>query len=528
MPGQRKRERMGTVVRGARACFWLGAVIVGGTAIIALGSEPYSVSGAVPDEGPRSLRHAAVASALGPLRVHPGNPRYFSDGSGKAVYLTGSHHWNNLQDGGEVGQPPTVFDYDRYLDVLEAHHHNFIRLWVSEGAVNRSPYAVPLPYLRTGPGTALDGKPKVDVDRFNRSYFDRLRARVVKARDRGIYVGIMLFNGWSVYDHGYGSPWPFHPFHKANNVNGIDGDPDGDGEGREVHGLTVPAITARQEAYVRMVVDTVNDLDNVLYEITNETARYSKDWQYHMIRLIHEYEETKPKQHPVGMTSFDASWKECKGERLNEVLLSSPADWIAPCGADTDNYVASPPSANGRKVILSDTDHLFGIGGDHDWVWKTFTRGLNPVYMDPLDALTGKRQDPPEAEQARRAMGDTRRYADKMNLAAMAPREDLCSSTFCLANPGTEYLVYLPFGSHWLEPYIRLLPSARLRAWVKSASLFHRTVTLDLGALSRPLSVEWFNPTTGSAQPGGTVSGGGTMKFTAPFTGDAGLYLAAS
>jgi hypothetical protein len=27
----------------------------------------------------------------GPLRVHPKNPRYFANGSGKTVYLTGAH-----------------------------------------------------------------------------------------------------------------------------------------------------------------------------------------------------------------------------------------------------------------------------------------------------------------------------------------------------------------------------------------------------------------------------------------------------
>ncbi len=465
--------------------------------------------------------------ARGPLKVHPSNPRYFTDGTGRAIYLTGSHNWGNLQDSGAIDQPLRVFSYTAYLDFMASHHHNYMRMWACEGGGNGD-YCEPLPYARTGPGTALDGKPKFDLHRFNEAYFDQLRSRVVAAGERGIYVGVMLFNGWNCYDHGYGNPWPLHPFNHANNVNGINGDPDGDGEGRTVHTLQVPAVTAQQEAYIRKVVDTVNDLDNVLYEITNETAYFSKDWQYHMIRFIRSYEASQAKQHPIGMTSFDTTPQEASRNGAMDALLSSPADWISPSNDSASNYAANPPAANGRKVILSDTDHLFGIGGDHDWVWKTFTRGLNPVYMDPLDALTGKRQDPPEAEQARRAMGDTRRYADKMNLAAMAPREDLCSSTFCLANPGTEYLVYLPFGSHWLEPYIRLLPSARLRAWVKSASLFHRTVTLDLGALSRPLSVEWFNPTTGSAQPGGTVSGGGTMKFTAPFTGDAGLYVAAS
>ena len=39
-----------------------------------------------------------AAPAKGPLRVHPTNPRYFTDGSGQAVFLTGSHTWGNLQD----------------------------------------------------------------------------------------------------------------------------------------------------------------------------------------------------------------------------------------------------------------------------------------------------------------------------------------------------------------------------------------------------------------------------------------------
>ncbi len=506
---------------------WLFPVILGAAALVIQGCNRDSATSISPVDRKVFGSKEPVTPATGPLKVHPSNSRYFTDGSGKAIYLTGSHHWNNLLDSGEIGQPLNAFDYSRYLDFLTSHHHNFMRMWASEGGVNRT-YVDLLPYPRTGPGMALDGKPKFNVEEFNQAYFDRLRSRVIAARDRRIYVGIMLFNGWSIYDHGYGSPWPLHPFNQANNINGINGDPDGDGEGREVHALQVPAITARQQAYVRKVVDTVNDLDNVLYEITNETAIYSKDWQYHMIRFIHTYEATKPKQHPVGMTSFDTSPEDASRDGAIEALLSSPADWISPSNDKKANYAASPPPASGKKVVLSDTDHFFGIGGDHDWVWETFTRGLNPIYMDPLDFLTGGQQDPPGAETARLAMGDTRSYASKMNLAAMVPHGDLCSSTFCLANPGIEHLVYLPFGSHWLEPYIQFLPSYRLRAWIKSLQLFRRTVTVDLGPASSALTVEWFNPITGETTAAGTTTGGGRQDFTAPFRGDAVLYLAAA
>jgi hypothetical protein len=61
------------------------------------------------------------------------NPRYFTDGSGKAVLLVGSHNWSNFQDTAhrlaDLRDPPPAFDYDAYLAWLETHHHNFFRLW---------------------------------------------------------------------------------------------------------------------------------------------------------------------------------------------------------------------------------------------------------------------------------------------------------------------------------------------------------------------------------------------------------------
>ena len=89
----------------------------------------------------------------------------------------------------------------------------------------------------------------------------------------------------------------------ANNVNLTDSDVKGI-KGIELFSLTSPKVTALQEAYVRKVIDTVNDLDNVFYEIANESDFATTEWQYHMIRFIKSYESAKPRQHPVGMTSI--------------------------------------------------------------------------------------------------------------------------------------------------------------------------------------------------------------------------------
>jgi len=70
-----------------------------------------------------------------------------------------------------------------------------------------------MPYLRPGPDAALDGKPKFDLSQFNPAYFDRMRQHVMQAGQRGIYVAIMLFDGWSIEDKdmGNGNPWQWAP-----------------------------------------------------------------------------------------------------------------------------------------------------------------------------------------------------------------------------------------------------------------------------------------------------------------------------
>ena len=452
------------------------------------------------------LLTAAVAAAgerpraTGPLRVHPTNPRYFTSDGRRAIFLAGSHMGWELQDNA-WGREHT-FDYDGFLDVLEKHGLNLMRLWVVEHtrADKGNPKAVahPMPWRRTGPGKALDGGLKFDLTHFDPAYFQRLRARVKAAGDRGITVIVMLFQGWSIHRHRGPNPWLGHPLNARNNIQGIDGDANGDGEGREVHTLTSSKITQLQRAYVRKVIDTVNDLDNVLYEIANEAGGYSTVWQYQMIRFIKQVERTKPKQHPVGMTV-----QIRKGS--NKVLFASPADWVSP--NREGGYDREPPAADGSKVIVSDTDHHGAkpYAERREWVWRSFLRGHNLLFLDmypeqetkQLDRIADARLDP-KWEPVRQAMGQARALADRIDLAAMAPRADLASSGQCLASPGREYLVYLPMGG---------------------------TVAVDLSAAKGLLAVRWLNPRTGESRDDRPIFGGRRHTFAAPFTGDAVLHL---
>jgi hypothetical protein len=415
-----------------------------------------------------------AAAARGPLRVHPDNPRYFTDGTRspdgtyKAVYLTGAHTWNNLVDMGR-SDPPETFDWDAYLDFLERHHHNFIRLWAwdstawdtrANGRLGKDfiHHAAPLPWARTGPGHALDGKPKFNLNEFNPEYFERLRSRVISAGERGIYVGVMLFEGWGLY-HGNrrrgtddGWAWRNHPFNPSNNTHGLQVEGADAFSGR-VHTRGNPEVNRLQAAYIRKVVDTLNDLDNVLYEVINEGGE--KEWNWWVIQTIHEHQAAREKQHPVGNTGHGA-------ERLPG-MLASPAEWVSP--GRVDGFAEDPPAWNERKVSLLDTDHIWGVGGNPDWVWRSFLRGHNPLFMDPYDgSVLGEDRG---WEPIRAALGHTRRLAERVNLAAMVPRNELASTGYCLANPGREYLVYQPAPGKAFS--VELEPGRYRLEWVETS-----------------------------------------------------------
>jgi hypothetical protein len=206
----------------------------------------------------------------GLLRVCSRNPRYVADDRGEAIHLAGSHTWNNLVDMG-LHDPPPAFDFAAYLDFLDRYHHNFFRLWAWELPRTACPrYAFrrrmrPFPWERTGPGEDVTGAARFDLRRLHQPYFDRLRERVVASGRRGFWVSVMLFEGWSAQQVPDMTP---HPFFAANNVNGISyGE-----EPKSIYTLADPDILAVQEAYVRKVVETVNDLDNLLCEIANEAG----------------------------------------------------------------------------------------------------------------------------------------------------------------------------------------------------------------------------------------------------------------
>ena len=167
----------------------------------------------------------------GVLRYNPKNPRYFTDNTGKAIFLTGSHTWATMQDIWLENSPRKNMDYDGFLQMLEDYGHNFLRFWqwpqVRKAAwTDIDTLFDPQPYERTGPGNARDGLPKFDLTKWNEAYFARLRERVEKAGMQRYlclhHVFRRMGNQAKVEDQ---YPWPYYPMHPDNNINGITDNP---------------------------------------------------------------------------------------------------------------------------------------------------------------------------------------------------------------------------------------------------------------------------------------------------------------
>ncbi len=406
---------------------------------------------------------AVVISMVKPLAadvltVHPKNPRYFTDGSGKAIYLGGHQIFVDLQDNSFnkefIRNKERTLDWDRYVGFLKARDLNYLRNWViwSTGSGSMAPInkaiAFPMPYKRVkGHGKAKDGKDKFDLFQFDEVFFQRMRKRCEDLQSCGIYVSIMLFEVYGFLDgEACGNPkqtlWDGNVFNKTNNINGIHVDYDGNGKGIEFFYTQEKRILQLQKEYVKKVIDTVNHLDNIFYEIANEL--YAPQWQYKMIDFIKQYEETKHKQHLVllsaGGRTSSGGWKQMG----REAVVNSPADCFAVAGSwQSGRYRRKdPPANNSGKPGIVDMDHVAPGSHDVEFIWSAFTRGYHfNLYDKPFESPEA---ESPEWECIRHNLKKTVEYAKKLDLASVSPTGNFASTGFCLAKPGYQYVVYQP------------------------------------------------------------------------------------
>jgi hypothetical protein len=271
---------------------------------------PVSSSGSPLPFSTESVASGETSGAAGadgtPISIHPENPKYFLFRGKPLVLIAASEHYGSVVN--------RRFDFERYLaeaaDKKQTMTRTFLLYRELQSARNpcspvkpESPDFV-APWPRTGPGKAMDGEPKYDLDRWNPEYFSRLHRFLSLALSLGIAVELTVFSNTYSND-----VWALNPLRDRNNLQGI-----GSVEWPEYISLRDQKLVERQSAYARKIVQETSRYDNLYYEICNEpgggvanhvTTREVDAWQQAVADTLRDELRKLNRQHLLmGQNAF--------------------------------------------------------------------------------------------------------------------------------------------------------------------------------------------------------------------------------
>jgi hypothetical protein len=236
-----------------------------------------------------ALTTLSVANAQEAIKIDPVNPKYLLFRGKPLVLVSASEHYGSVIN--------RSFDYEKYLADAAEHKMTMTRTFLLyrelQSARNPSSPCKPespdyiSPFLRTGPGKAMDGEPVYDLDQWNPEYFERLHRFLDAASKRGIVVELTVFSNTYSPD-----TWALNPLRAANNIQHV-----GAVDWEEYITLKDKDLVHRQIAYARKIIEETSEYDNVYYEICNEpgggiaghaTPADVDAWQDEMARVMRE------------------------------------------------------------------------------------------------------------------------------------------------------------------------------------------------------------------------------------------------
>jgi hypothetical protein len=236
-----------------------------------------------------ALAALGVAHAQDAVRIDADNPKYLWFRGKRLALISASEHYGSV-----INRP---FDFEKYLADAAQHKMTMTRTFLLyrelQSARNPSSPCKPdspdyiSPFVRSGPGKALDGEPIYDLDQWNPEYFGRLHRFLDLASKYGIVVELTVFSNTYNSD-----TWALNPLRAENNKQHV-----GAGEWEDYISLKDKELVRRQTGYARKIMQETAGYDNVYYEICNEpgggvaghaTPAEVNAWQDEMARVMRE------------------------------------------------------------------------------------------------------------------------------------------------------------------------------------------------------------------------------------------------
>lgn len=237
------------------------------------------------------------------ISLHPDNSKCFLFRGKARILICATEHY-----GAVINRP---FRFEQYLSDAAAKSQTLTRLFIlyREQQHAQNPYSTCKPestdyispYPRTGPGHAIDGLPKYDLDQWNPEFFERLERFLTLASDYGIVVEVVMLSNTYCDDI-----WMLNPLNARNTISDVEtiAWPD-------YVTMRHPKLFARQKALVEKIVQETNKFDNIIYEVCNEptgefdglpnppTLESVNAWQTELAKTIHDTEGRLPNRHLI-------------------------------------------------------------------------------------------------------------------------------------------------------------------------------------------------------------------------------------
>jgi hypothetical protein len=274
---------------------------------------------------------------------------------------------------------------------------------------------------------------------------------------------------WIVEDNGdeqhcWGMKHDF--YHGTNNINGIN-----TSNASEWHD-PLHEVFPYQQALIRKVVDSVGDLPNIIYEISNEN--YSNPtWERQLADYLSEYELSKGfDPHlviPRDLPNHDSAGGKNNDPTTTHAELVSNYSIDQPLIADNDGGGHVNPDVRRKKA------------------WAALTAGghINYFHWAMYDESVLNSEDVADGMKNLGLLGQFLEDFE-VNLQGMVPSDDLVSRGWCYAERDERYVIYLVNGG-----------------------------STTVSDLPTNYSAIWFNPQLGTSQ---TAIGG--PDFVAPDSND--------
>jgi len=505
-----------------------------GLVVVCLSTAAWFAGTALRSARPVHAGQAGLGAAQEAVKINPLNPKQLVFRGKPLVLISASEHYGSV-----INRP---FDFEKYLDDAAAHPMTMTRTFLLyrelQSARNPSSPCKPespdfiAPYVRGGPGLALDGEPLYDLDRWNPEYFDRLHRFLDAASKRGIVVELTVFSNTYANEI-----WALNPLRKENNKQHV-----GNVEWADYNSLRDQELVSRQKAFARKVIDETGGYDNVYYEVDNEpgggveghaTPTDVDAWQEEIAKVLREGMERLGKPHLLsGQQAFtygkknvfalDASFAGRTFDIVNDHPL--PDTNLSGHVYDMGNFMSKELRLNQvaafcratfalPKPAVLDEDNAASIYRDTTgWTihrkraWAALMNGCHYDYIDFSITVGNESGTGASQEGIRTWMEHLSRFIDTIDFPHAKPDSAWISSAPAdlmvsgLSAENKDFIAYLADGREVTDP--------------SAGDMMTGSVVLTLP--SGEYDVSLYSPVSGEFSPAVAVKGGTSTEVALP------------